>query len=55
MRPPRLGTRGAETPHHLPSIAKELVAGSGIEFAERGEHQLKGVPGWWRIHAVAGI
>ena len=24
----------------------DLVAGSGIEFDERGEHQLKGVPGW---------
>ncbi len=32
---------------------KDLVAGSGIEFEERGEHQLKGVPGTWRLYAVA--
>ena len=29
-----------------------LLTGSGIEFAERGEHQLKGVPGLWRVFAV---
>ena len=29
-----------------------LVAGSGIEFDDRGEHQLKGVPGEWRLFAV---
>jgi hypothetical protein len=31
-----------------------LVAGSGIEFEDRGEHELKGVPGMWRLYAVAG-
>jgi pimeloyl-ACP methyl ester carboxylesterase len=31
---------------------KDLVAGSGIEFEERGEHELKGVPGKWRLYAV---
>jgi hypothetical protein len=30
------------------------VAGSGIEFEDRGEHQLKGLPGTWRLCAVAG-
>lgn len=29
-----------------------LVVGSGIEFLERGEHQLKGVPGDWKLFAV---
>jgi class 3 adenylate cyclase len=29
------------------------VVGSGIEFEDRGEHQLKGVPGTWRLYAVA--
>ena len=29
-----------------------LVAGSGIEFDDRGEHQLKGVPGTWQLFAV---
>jgi pimeloyl-ACP methyl ester carboxylesterase len=32
---------------------KDLVAGSGIAFAERGTHVLKGVPGEWRLYAVA--
>jgi class 3 adenylate cyclase len=31
---------------------KDLVAGSGIEFDERGEHELKGVPGQWRLLAA---
>jgi uncharacterized protein (TIGR00369 family) len=33
-------------------IVKELVAGSGIEFDDRGEHELKGVPGIWRLFAA---
>jgi class 3 adenylate cyclase len=31
----------------------DLVAGSGIEFADRGLHSLKGVPGEWQLYAVA--
>jgi class 3 adenylate cyclase len=30
----------------------DLLAGSNIPFADRGEHQLKGVPGSWRLFAV---
>jgi len=30
----------------------DLVAGSGLEFADRGAHQLKGVPGEWQLYAV---
>src|SRR3954451_3566130 len=30
----------------------DLVAGSGLEFDDRGEHELKGVPGSWRLYAV---
>jgi class 3 adenylate cyclase len=30
----------------------DLVAGSGIAFQDRGEHELKGVPGAWRLFAV---
>jgi class 3 adenylate cyclase len=33
---------------------KDLVAGSGIEFEDRGAHELKGVPGEWRLYAVGG-
>jgi class 3 adenylate cyclase len=32
---------------------KDLVAGSEIEFEDRGSHELKGVPGEWRLYAVA--
>ena len=32
---------------------KDLVAGSGLEFGDRGAHLLKGVPGEWRVYAVA--
>jgi class 3 adenylate cyclase len=31
---------------------KDLVAGSGIAFEDRGTHALKGVPGEWRLHAA---
>ncbi len=34
------------------STVRDLVAGSGIGFAERGEHALKGVPDPWRLFAV---
>jgi class 3 adenylate cyclase len=30
----------------------DLVAGSGIEFDDRGEHELKGVPGRWQLYSV---
>jgi len=32
----------------------DLVAGSGIDFTDRGVHPLKGVPGDWHLYAVAG-
>jgi class 3 adenylate cyclase len=32
----------------------DLVAGSGIEFEDRGEHELKGVPGHWQLFAALG-
>ena len=35
------------------STVKDLVVGSGIEFAERGTHVLKGVPGEWHVHVVS--
>lgn len=36
------------------STVKDLVAGSGIGFEDRGEHVLKGIPGQWRLWAVTG-
>ena len=34
------------------STVKDLVVGSGIDFEERGAHELRGVPGEWRLFAV---
>lgn len=31
---------------------KDLVAGSGIDFVDRGTQELKGVPGEWRLFSV---
>jgi len=31
---------------------RDLVAGSGLAFTERGEHDLKGVPGSWQLYSV---
>jgi class 3 adenylate cyclase len=35
------------------STVKDLVAGSEIEFHDRGTHPLKGVPGEWHLYSVA--
>ena len=35
------------------STVKDLVVGSGIKFDDRGEHELKGVPGAWHLFSVA--
>ena len=34
------------------STVRDLVAGSGLAFADRGLHTLKGVPGDWHLFAV---
>ena len=34
------------------STVKDLVAGSELEFEDRGIHELKGIPGDWRLYAV---
>ena len=35
------------------STLRDLVIGSGLEFEDRGNHELKGVPGEWHLFAVA--
>jgi class 3 adenylate cyclase len=35
------------------STVKDLVAGSGLQFEDRGDHQLKGIPETWHLFAVA--
>ena len=37
------------------STVKDLVSGSGIVFDDRGLHELKGVPGEWRVFRVTGV
>jgi len=37
----------------MSSTLRDLVIGSGLEFEDRGDHTLKGVPGEWRLSAVA--
>ena len=57
------GGRSARASRRSPSggevlvsqTVKDLVAGAGVEFEERGEHELKGVPGTWRLYAVADV
>jgi class 3 adenylate cyclase len=34
------------------STVRDLVAGSGLTFADRGDHELKGILGAWRLFAA---
>ena len=47
----RCGARRPGRGPRVSSTVKDLVAGSGIEFEDRGEHELKGV-GAWRLYSV---
>ena len=48
----RIGSLAAADEVLVSNTVKDLVAGSGIRFEDRGEHELKGVPGVWRLFAV---
>jgi pimeloyl-ACP methyl ester carboxylesterase len=48
----RVGAMAGPDEVLVSSTVKDLVAGSGIEFEDRDVHELKGVPGSWRIFAV---
>ena len=37
------------------STVRDLVAGSGIAFTDRGTHTLRGVPGRWKLFAASGL
>ena len=50
----RVGALGGAGDVLVSSTVRELVVGSGIEFDDRGTHQLKGAPGEWRLFAVVG-
>ena len=47
----RVGALAAPGEVFVSGTVKDLVAGSGIEFEDRVEHELKGVPGTWRLFA----
>jgi class 3 adenylate cyclase len=51
----RVATAAAAGEVFVSGTVKDLVAGSGIEFEDRGEHTLKGVPGEWKLYAVKGL
>jgi class 3 adenylate cyclase len=48
----RVGALAAPHEVLVSNTVKDLVVGSGIDFADRGEHALKGVPGTWRLWAA---
>jgi class 3 adenylate cyclase len=54
-----IGARVAAAAHAgqvlVSQTVKDLVAGAGVGFEERGEHELKGVPGSWRLYEVADV
>jgi pimeloyl-ACP methyl ester carboxylesterase/class 3 adenylate cyclase len=49
----RIGAQAGAGEVLVSSTVRELVVGSGLEFADRGVRPLKGVPGEWRLFAVA--
>jgi class 3 adenylate cyclase len=49
----RVGAAAAPSEILVSGTVRDLVVGSGIAFEDRGEAELKGVPGTWRLHAVA--
>ena len=50
----RLGSLASPSEVLVSGTVKDLVIGSGIEFNVRGEHELKGVPGSWKLYSVSG-
>jgi class 3 adenylate cyclase len=49
----RIAALAADGDVLVSSTVRDVLAGSGIEFEDGGEHQLKGVPGAWRVYRVA--
>ena len=48
----RVGALAGPNDVLVSNTLRDLVIGSGIEFGVRGIHELKGVPGEWRLFAV---
>jgi class 3 adenylate cyclase len=49
----RVGALAGPSEVLVTSTVKDLVAGSGLAFDDRGEHQLKGIPEAWRLYALS--
>ena len=49
----RVASRAGPSQVVVSQTVKDLVAGSGLTFDDAGEHELKGVPGRWRLYRVA--
>jgi class 3 adenylate cyclase len=50
----RVGASAAPSEVLVSQTVKDLMVGSAAEFEERGERELKGIPGRWRLYAVTG-
>ena len=50
----RVGALAAADEVLVSRTVKDLVVGSGLQFSDRGTHELKGVPDVWQLYAVAG-
>jgi class 3 adenylate cyclase len=48
----RVATLAGPSEVLVSSTVRDIVAGSPRAFVERGEHELKGVPGQWRLYAL---
>ena len=49
----RVGALAGPSEVLVSQTVRDLVAGAGIAFEDRGAAELKGVPGEWRLYAVA--
>jgi class 3 adenylate cyclase len=50
----RVATQARDGEVLVSSTVGNLVSGSGIRFADRGVHELRGVPGEWRLFLAEG-
>src|SRR5918996_116082 len=48
----RIAAEAAPCEVLVSSIVRDLAAGSGIDFEDRGSHELRGVPGDWKLYAA---
>jgi class 3 adenylate cyclase len=48
----RVAAKAARGEVLVSSTVKDLVAGSGLTFEDRGAHELAGIPGVWRLYSV---